>query len=74
MEQANNYQKKIAVAVFISAMLILVYGMYQLGGYNMCLKSEGTLLSDGHCINTSSLNYCVGEYDGQVKKFEGCRG
>lgn len=63
-KQANQW---VLILVLVSV-LVLAYGTYSIGGYNTCVKSEGTLVSGGTCVNYSSLAYCVGEEDGLIKK------
>jgi hypothetical protein len=69
MKIEKKYVKKAAVGLILCSVLILSFAMYQMGAYNMCMKSDGVLLGDGHCVNYSSLNYCLGEYDDQIKSY-----
>ncbi len=74
MELNKQQIEWIVIGLVFISVGILGYGMYQLGAYQMCLGSDGVLLGDGHCVNYSSLNYCVGESDGYVKSYPEIRG
>lgn len=65
----KQYWKPISIFLFLIALLILLTSVYNLGAYNMCTGSNGTPLSNGKCVNYSSLSYCVVESTGQVQEF-----
>lgn len=61
--------KRIRLLLFFVFLIMVVFGLmisYNMGGYNTCKLSGGTLLREsGNCINLSSLYYCLDE-DGRI--------